>query len=86
MLSLPIPLLLLLAAQPELVTAVLQAVQWVVMRHLLGAAGLNADEGHDGAVTLIQRFGSAAKLNIQWIYVSAPAPGVRPCVSAASRS
>ena len=32
--------------------------------HLLGQAGLKADEGHGGAVTLIQRFGSAANLNI----------------------
>jgi hypothetical protein len=63
-LSLPIPLRVLLAAQPELVTPVLQVVQRVVTRHLLAAAGLVADEGHSGAVTLIQRFGSAANLNI----------------------
>ena len=63
-LSLPIPLRLLLAAQPELVTPVLQVVQRVVTRHLLGQAGLATDEGHGGAVTLIQRFGSAANLNI----------------------
>jgi hypothetical protein len=36
----------------------------VITRHLLDAAGLEADEGHGGAVTLIQRFGSAANLNI----------------------
>ncbi len=63
-LSLPIPLRVLLAAQPELVTPVLQVVQRVVARYLLEAAGLEADEGHGGAVTLIQRFGSAANLNI----------------------
>lgn len=63
-LSLPIPLRLLLAAQPELVTPVLQVVQRMVTRHLLGQAGLKADEGHGGAVTLIQRFGSAANLNV----------------------
>ena len=63
-LSLPIPLRVLLAAQPELVTSVLQVVQRVLTRHLLGAAGLKAEEGHGGAVTLIQRFGSAANLNI----------------------
>jgi len=54
----------LLAAQPELVTPVLQVVQRVIARHLLQAAGLEAGEGHGGAVTLIQRFGSAANLNI----------------------
>ena len=42
----------------------LQVVQRVIARHLLQAAGLEADEGHGGAVTLIQRFGSAANLNI----------------------
>lgn len=62
-LSLPIPLRVLLAAQPELVTPVLQVVQRVITRHLLDAVGLEADEGHSGAVTLIQRFGSAANLN-----------------------
>jgi hypothetical protein len=63
-LSLPIPLRVLLAAQPELVTPVLQVAQRVIGRHLLDAAGLHADEGHGGAVTQIQRFGSAANLNI----------------------
>jgi hypothetical protein len=63
-LSLPIPRRVLPAAQPELVTPVLRVVQRVVARHLLQAAGLHADEGQGGAVTLIQRFGSAAKLNI----------------------
>jgi hypothetical protein len=43
---------------------VLQVVQRVVTRHLLVDAVLRADEGHGGAVTLIQRFGSAANLNI----------------------
>ena len=64
-LSLPIPLRLLLAAQPELVTPVLQVVQRVVTRHLLDGVGLKGEEGQGGAVTLIQRFGSAANLNVQ---------------------
>ena len=63
-LSLPIPLRVLLAEQPELITLVLQVVQRVVSRQLLQAARLKPDEGHGGAVTLIQRFGSAANLNI----------------------
>jgi hypothetical protein len=63
-LSLPIPLRLLLAAQPTLVTPVLQVVHRVITRHLLGQAELKADEADSGAVTLIQRFGSAANLNI----------------------
>jgi hypothetical protein len=64
-LSLLIPLRLLLAAQPEPVTPVLQVVQRVVTRQLLDGARLNADEAHGGAVTLIQRFGSAGNLNIR---------------------
>ncbi len=63
-LSLPIPLRLLLAARPKLVTPVLQVVHRAITRHLLGQAGLKVAEADSGAVTLIQRFGSAAKLNI----------------------
>ena len=62
-LRLPTPLRVLLAAQPELVTPVLQVVQRVVERHLLDHTGLKSDKGQGGAVTLIQRFGLAANLN-----------------------
>ena len=41
-LSLPIPLRLLLAAQPKLLTPVLQVVHRVITRHLRGQAGLSA--------------------------------------------
>jgi signal transduction histidine kinase len=50
--------------QPKLLTPVLQAVQSVVMRRPLGAAEFKAHEDHGGAVTPVQLFGSAAKLNI----------------------
>lgn len=63
-LALPIPLRLLLAAQPKLLTPMLQVVHRVITRHLLGQAGLKAEEADSGAVTLIQRCGSAANLNI----------------------
>jgi hypothetical protein len=63
-LSLPIPLRLLLAAQPQLLTPVLQVVHRVLTRFLLEQAGLKPDQADSGAVTLIQRFGSAANLNI----------------------
>jgi hypothetical protein len=63
-LSLPTPLRLLPAAQPELVTAVLQVAQRVLTHRLLEQAGLASDEGHGGAVTLIRCLGSAAKLDI----------------------
>jgi len=39
-------------------------VHRVITRHLLGQAGLKTGEANSGAVTLIQRFGSAANLNI----------------------
>ena len=42
----------------------MQVVHRVITRHLLGQAGLKPDEADSGAVTLIQRFGSAANLNI----------------------
>ena len=63
-LCLPIPLRLLLAAQPKLVTPVLQVVHRVITRFLLKQAGAKADEADSGAVTLVQRFGLAANLNI----------------------
>ncbi len=63
-LSLPIPLRLLLAAQPQLVTPVLQVGHRTITRFLLEQAGLKAEQADSGAVTLIQRFGSAANLNI----------------------
>ena len=63
-LSLPIPLRLLLASQPQLLTPVLQVVQRVLTRHLLGQAGLKPDGADSDAVTLIPRFGSAANLNV----------------------
>ncbi len=62
--SLPIPLRLLLAAQPKLVTPVLRVERRVITRVLLKQAGVKAHEADSGAVTLIQRFGSAANLNI----------------------
>ena len=36
----------------------------MITRHLLGQAGLKSEEADSGAVTLIERFGSAANLNI----------------------
>ena len=62
--SAAIPLRLLLTAQPKLVTLVLQVVHRAITRHLLEQAGFKAAEADSGAVTLIQRFGSAANLNI----------------------
>ncbi len=48
-LSLPIPLRLLLAAKPNLVTPALQVVHRVLTRFLLEQAGLKADQAESGA-------------------------------------
>ena len=63
-LSFPIPLRILFAAQPELLTPVLRIVHRVIAGFLLRQAGLKRATADTGAVTLIQRFGSAANLNI----------------------
>ena len=64
-LALPIPLRLLLASRPELLTPVLEVVHRVLTRFLLGRCGLKSGQADSGAVTLIQRFGSAANLMMQ---------------------
>ena len=63
-LSFPIPLRLLLAAQPHLISAVLRVVNRTISTFLIKQAGLKRSDAQTGAVTLIQRFGSAANLNI----------------------
>ncbi len=63
-LSFPIPLRSLFAAHPELLTPVLRIVHRLITRFLLKQAGLKRCAADTGAVTLIQRFGSAANLNI----------------------
>jgi hypothetical protein len=63
-LSLPIPLLLLFVAQPQLLAPLLQAIHRVIAGFLLKRAGFKLSRADTGAVTLIQRFGSAANLNI----------------------
>ncbi len=63
-LSFPIPLRVLFAAHPELLSSVLKIIHRVIATFLIRQAGVRRSEAHTGAVTLIQRFGSAANLNI----------------------
>ena len=63
-LSFPIPLRMLFAAHPGLLTPVLRIIHRVIAGFLLKQAGLRRATADTGAVTLIQRFGSAANLNI----------------------
>ena len=60
----PIPLRILFAAHPGLLAPLLRIVHRVIARFLVKQAGLKGDAADTGAVTLIQRFGSAANLNI----------------------
>ncbi len=63
-LSFPIPLRVLLAAHPHLLSPVLQVINRALSTFLIKQAGLKRSEAQTGAVTLIQRLGSAANLNI----------------------
>ena len=63
-LSFPIPLRIVFAAHPELLTPVLRIIHRVIAGFFLKQAGLKRATADSGALTLIQRFGSAANLNI----------------------
>ena len=64
-LSFPWPLRMLFAARPEALTRCLDVVVRSIETHLLQRAGLRrASGGRTGVVTLIQRHGSAANLNV----------------------
>jgi hypothetical protein len=62
-LSFPLPLRFLLAAHPHLLSPVLGVVNRTISTFLIKQAGLKGTKAQTGAVTLIQRFGSAANLN-----------------------
>jgi hypothetical protein len=53
----------LFAIYPELLTPVLRILYRAIHTHLIGHTGVKRGEATSGAVTLIQRFGSAANLN-----------------------
>ena len=61
MLSFPIPLRILFAAHPELLAPVLRIIHRVIARFLLKQAGVKRTTAATGAVTLIQRLGSASR-------------------------
>lgn len=64
-LTFPFPLSFLLAAEPRALTEVLAVVQRGISTFLIRQAGFTVASGaRTGAVTLIQRFGSALNLNI----------------------
>ena len=65
-LSLPHALGFLLATDPDALTLVLGEVYRTISRHLIAKAGLTRTSGATGAVTLVQRFGSALNLNVHF--------------------
>ena len=65
-LSLPFALRFLLATDPDALTRVLGIVYRTISAHVLKSARLTRASGATGAVTLIQRFGSALNLNIHF--------------------
>lgn len=62
-LSFPIPLRGLFAVHPALLTPVLRIIHRAINTHLIKQAGAERQQSATGAITLIQRFGSAANLN-----------------------
>ncbi|MEE8059514.1 MAG: transposase [Pseudomonadales bacterium] len=62
-LSLPLPLRFLLAHNPQVIEKVLGIVIQVITDHLIKKSGLKKSKAQSGAVTLIQRSGSALNLN-----------------------
>ena len=64
--SFPFPLRYLFAAHPQAMGKVLGIVYRAISTHLIHKAGLQIKDGATGAVTLIQRFGSALNLNIHF--------------------
>jgi hypothetical protein len=65
-LSVPFPLRLLFASQPAVMGKVLSIVYRAIATHLTHKAGFTKPMAQAGAVTLIQRFGSALNLNIHF--------------------
>ena len=65
-LSVPFALRYLFATNPAVMSQVLGIVTRAIANHLIKAAGMACATAHTGAVTLIQRFGSALNLNIHF--------------------
>jgi hypothetical protein len=83
-LSVPFPLRFLFASQPKIMGKALGIVYRTIATHLTHKAGHKISTAHTGAVTLIQRFGSALNLNIHFhmlfldgVYVGEAGPTAR---------
>ncbi len=65
-LSVPFAIRFLFAADPEVMGRVLSIVYRAIAKHLINKPGLTRATAETGAITLIQRFGSALNLNIHF--------------------
>lgn len=65
-LSFPFQLRFLFASYPDLMGKVLGIVYRTLATHIIHKAGFTKSTAHTGAVTLIQRFGSALNLNVHF--------------------
>jgi len=63
-LSVPYPLRFLFASRPEVMGRLLGMAYRCIATHLIQKAGFSRKTAQAGAVTLIQRFGSALNLNV----------------------
>ena len=82
-LSVPFALRYLFAIDPEVMGQVLGIVYRTIASHLIKAAGYHHATAQTGAVTLIQRFGSALNLNIHLMCMDARVPRAHGCAGAA---
>jgi hypothetical protein len=82
-LSFPYPLRLLFASRPGVMGRVLGIVYRMLATHLIKKAGFTRKTARTGAVTLIQRFGSALNLNIHLMCMDARMPRAQGCAGAA---
>jgi len=82
-LSFPYPLRFLFASRPEIMGRVLGIVYRAIATHLVKKAGHSHKTARTGAVTLIQRFGSALNLNIHLMCMDARMPRAHGCARAA---
>ena len=65
-LSVPYPLRLLFAREPAIMGKVVGIIYRAIASYLVKTSGLTHNQGKTGAITFIQRFGSALNLNIHF--------------------
>ncbi len=65
----------LFASKPDVMSKALGIVYRTIATHLIHTAGHTHDTAHAGAITFIQRFGSALKTQAQGHHTSVSPPG-----------